>query len=276
MRMALADRLLAKVRQRIGFGKARIAASGAAPIGRDILDFFAGLGVRIYEVYGLSETCGPGTWNSVGHAKLGTVGPVLPGAEIRLGDDGEVQLRGPNIFQGYFKDPEGTAEVLDPDGWFHTGDLGSLDEQGYLTITGRKKEIIITSGGKNIAPSGIEAKLKNIPWVGDAIVIGDDRRFLSALVTIDEQASGLEATGDGPVHLRPAVLDAIRQGVDEINQQLARVETIRNFRVLERRFSVEDDELTPTLKVKRRTVHEHFADAIEAMYTEGQTLTPPS
>ena len=273
----LADRLLlSRARQKIGLRHLRVAASGAAPITREILDFFAGLGVRIYEVYGLSETCGPGTWNRKGATRLGTVGPPIPGVELKLAEDGEILFRGPNIFQGYFKDSSATEQSLEPSGWFHTGDLGALDDEGFLVITGRKKEIIVTSGGKNISPVGVESHLKEIPVVGDAIVIGDNKRFLTALLTVDEDNLSLVEgrSDDQPAHRDPAVLAAIREGVRRANQRVARVETVRNFRVLANRFSMETGEMTPTLKLKRRVIHERFKDEIESMYEEGQVLKP--
>ncbi len=274
----LADNLLlSRVRQRIGLRQLRVAASGAAPITREILDFFAGLGVRIYEVYGLSETCGPGTWNRKGSTRLGTVGPPIPGVELKLAEDGEILFRGPNIFQGYFKDSGATEQSLEPSGWFRTGDLGALDDEGFLVITGRKKEIIVTSGGKNISPVGVENHLKEISLVGDAIVIGDNRRFLTALVTLDEENLSLVAgrqNGDQPAHQDPAVLTAIHDGVRGVNKLVARVETVRNIRVLANRFAMETGELTPTLKLKRRVIYERFKEEIESMYEEGQILKP--
>ncbi len=266
----LADRLvLSRIRSALGMGKIRLAASGAAPIRRDVLDFFAAIGVAIYEVYGLSETCGPGTWNHAGVSKLGTVGPVLPEVELRIAGDGEVLFRGPNIFQGYFKSPEETAEALEDDGWFHTGDLGALDGDGFLSITGRKKELIITSGGKNIAPTGIEAALKRIDLVGEAVVIGDARKFLSALFTLEEEAAGRFAAEhgiEGSIHDEPRLREELQRSVDEVNATFARVESIREFRVLPRGFSVGEGELTPTLKLRRRQIAEKWAEVIEEIY----------
>ena len=269
LRYALANRLvLSKVRAALGMTRTRVACCGAAPIRRDVLEFFAGLGIPIYEVWGLSECCGPGTWNHEGNTRIGTVGPPLPEVEVKIAEDGEVILRGPNVFQGYLNDPEATAEALE-DGWLHTGDLGSFDDEGFLSITGRKKELIITSGGKNIAPAGIEALLKEHELVSEAVVIGDDRRFLTALLTLDEEAivGFREKHGiDGEAHQHPTVLETVGKGVESTNQRVARVETVRDFRILPRSLTLEDGELTPTLKVKRRVVHEHFADLIEEMY----------
>ncbi len=270
--LRIADRLvLSKARRRLGMARVVLAASGAAPIGRDVLDFFAALGIAIYEVYGLSETCGPGTWNFAGVSKLGTVGPVLPEVELRIGDDGEVLFRGPNVFQGYFKSPQETAEALEDDGWFHTGDLGQVDGEGFLTITGRKKELIITSGGKNIAPTGIEAELKKLKLVGEAVVIGDARKFLSALFTLEEEAAGRFAAEhgiEGAIHDDARLIEELQRGVGAVNADFARVERIRKFRVLPRGLSVEDGELTPTLKLRRRQIAENWAELIEGMYAD--------
>jgi len=270
---ALADRLvLAKVRAAIGLRNLRIAASGAAPITKEILDFFAGLGVRVYEVYGLSETCGPGTWNRAGRTRLGTVGPPLPEVELRLEEDGEILFRGPNVFRGYFKDEQTTAEALDAEGWLHTGDIGQLDENGCLTITGRKKEILITSGGKNIAPTPIENALKELELVGDAVVIGDGRHFLTALIALEEEAAGRFARrhgldGEGrELHLEPLVVAEVRRGIEGVNRKFARVENVRDFRLLPLRLSSDRGELTPTLKVKRLAVADRYSQLIEEMY----------
>ncbi len=271
LRHRLAERLvLAKVRRRLGFGKLRFGASGAAPINREVLDFFAALGVRIYEVYGLSECCGPGTWNHAAKHRLGTVGPAPPEVEVRIADDGEVLFRGPNVFQGYFKDPEATAETL-VDGWLHTGDLGAFDDGGFLTITGRKKELIITSGGKNIAPAGIESALKELALVAEAVVVGDGRRYLTALLTLDAEAAARFAEAEGfdePFHEDPRIVGEVERWVDEVNRRFARVEAVRKVRLLPRNFTVDDGELTPTLKIKRRVVAERWAEVIEEMYAE--------
>ena len=271
LRHRLAERLvLSKVRARLGFRRLVFGASGAAPINREVLDFFAALGVYVYEVYGLSESCGPGTWNHAGKHRLGTVGPAPEEVEVRIADDGEVLFRGPNVFQGYYKDPEATAEAL-VDGWLRSGDLGALDGDGFLTITGRKKELIITSGGKNIAPAGIEAALKDLELIAEAVVIGDGRRFLSALLTLDGDAVARFASEQGatePFHEDPRITAEVERGVEEVNRRFARVETVRKFRILPRNFTLEDGELTPTLKIKRRVVAERWAEVIEEMYVD--------
>lgn len=252
----LADKLvLSKVRRKLGFDALRIGASGAAPIRPEILQLFFAMGAPIYEVYGLSETCGPTTWNAAGRTKVGTVGLPLPDIEVRIADDGEVLVQGPNVFMGYLHNDAATQEAIDTDGWFHTGDLGYLDDDGYLIINGRKKDLLITSGGKNIAPAAIEGALKQLDGVQEAIVLGDGRRFLTALLSLDP-----ELPCDSALESR------LQQGVEAVNGRLARVESIRKFRILPRPLSLEEGELTPTLKVKRHVVQEHFQDLIDDMY----------
>ena len=270
----LANRLvLAKVRDRLGMGAVRIAASGAAPIAREVLERFSGLGVRILEVYGLSETCGPTTWNTLERIRFGTVGPVIPEVEVRIADDDEIQVRGPNIFRGYLRDPDATAEAFTDDGWFRTGDLGAFDADGFLTVTGRKKDLLITSGGKNIAPSGIERALGQLPLVAEAVVLGDGRRFLTALVGLDPDAltkfAGDHGLDGDALHDDPTVRSEVERGIERVNRDLARVETVRDFRILPRNLSIDEGELTPTLKIRRQAVAEHFADLVESMYPEG-------
>ncbi len=251
----LADRLVfSKVKTAIGFDRARLLISGAAPIAPDVLEFFAQLDLPIREVYGQSEDTGPTSYNLVGKTKIGSVGPALPGLEVKIADDGEILVRGPNVFLGYFKEPEATAESL-RDGWLSSGDLGAFDAEGFLTITGRKKEIIITAGGKNIAPKNIEAAIKQSPLVGEAVVIGDRRKFLTVLITL---ADG--TTGD--------VRAQIQGQIDQVNQTLARVEQVKKFAILDRPFGIDSGELTPTLKIKRKVVAQKYAAQIEAMYTD--------
>ena len=271
LRHRIADRMVAaKLRRRLGLGSARICVCGAAPIAAEVLELFAGLGIVVHEVYGQSEGTGPTTWNRIGQTRFGTVGPPLPEVEVRLAEDGEVLLRGPNVFQGYYRDPEATAAAL-VDGWLHSGDLGRFDDDGFLVITGRKKEILITSGGKNIAPRAIEEQLLRLPLVGEAVAIGDGRRYVTALLTLDPAQAGRRATELGvpveEVHVTQQVLDELRRGIEqEVNPELARVEQVRAFRVLPRPFSTETGELTPTLKLKRRVIDEHYAAEIEEMY----------
>jgi long-chain acyl-CoA synthetase len=268
----LADRLVfGKLKAAIGLDAARICVSGAAPVAKEILEFFASLDILVNEVYGQSEGTGPTSFNRPGMVKFGSVGPAIPGCEVRIADDGEICLRGPNVFLGYYKEPEATAATL-IDGWLHSGDLGTFDAEGFLYITGRKKEILITAGGKNIAPKNIEAAIKQSPLVGECVVIGDRRKFLTCLVTLEPEATRkfCEERGLEPAraHELPEVRAEVQRAVDQANAELARVEQVKKFTILPRAFSVQDGELTPTLKIKRKVVAEHFAAEIEAMYAE--------
>ncbi|MFO0550478.1 MAG: long-chain fatty acid--CoA ligase [Polyangiaceae bacterium] len=260
-----------KVKPRIGLGRARFCVSGAAPIAREVLEFFASLDIIVQEVYGQSEDTGPTSFNRRGKTKLGTVGPAIDGVEVKIAEDGEILVRGPNVFLGYYKEPQATAETL-IDGWLHSGDLGAFDSEGFLSITGRKKEIIITAGGKNIAPKNIEAALKNHPLVGEAVVIGDRRKFLTALVTLDPEAVAAYALEhnlrEEDVPTSNDVRATIQRALDDVNAELARVETVKKFTILPKPFSIETGELTPTLKVKRKVVDARYAAEIEAMYEE--------
>jgi long-chain acyl-CoA synthetase len=267
----LADRLVfSKVKPLLGLSEIKMAAVSAAPINPEILEFFSGLDIIIYEIYGQSEGCGPTTLNRKGATKYGTVGQAFPDVQVKLGPDGEVLAKGRIVFMGYFKD-EAATDVTLTDGWLHSGDLGKFDEEGFLTIVGRKKEIIITSGGKNIAPKNIEAALKRLDLVAEAVIIGERRKFLSALITLDPDALQQFAESNSlegqELHRHPLVVEAVQKGIDEeVNPQFARVENVRKFSILPRNFTVEDGELTPTLKIKRRIVNEHFSEDIEAMY----------
>jgi long-chain acyl-CoA synthetase len=268
----LANKLIfSKLKPAIGMGNTRVCVSGAAPIAREVLEFFASLDIIVLEVYGQSEDSGPTSFNTPTKYRFGTVGPVIPGVEVKIAEDDEIMVKGPNVFLGYYKEPEATAETLS-DGWLHSGDLGAFDDDGFLNITGRKKDIIITAGGKNITPKNLEASIKNHPLIDEAVVIGDRRRYLSALVTIDPEAGKAWAAAhgeDASALPKSAKLRASIQGhIDEINENFARVEQIKKFTVLHRNLSVEHGELTPTLKVKRAKVSDHFSDEIEAMYAE--------
>ncbi len=273
LQFAVANRLVfSKAKAAMGFDRGRVHISAAAPIGKDVLEFMAGLDIVIQEVYGQSEDTGPATFNRAGAVRFGSVGQPLPGTECRIADDGEVLLRGDHIFLGYYKEPELTAETLQ-DGWLHTGDLGRLDDDDFLYITGRKKDIIITSGGKNITPANLEEALAEHPLVSQAVCVGDGRKFVSALLTLvpDAAAEWAERHGRGAdgVHTDPELLAELQRHVDEqVNPRFARVEHVRKFAVLPREFTVEEEELTPTMKIKRRVVHEHFAAEIDALYAE--------
>jgi long-chain acyl-CoA synthetase len=261
-----------RLKPALGLGSARACISGAAPIALPVLEFFTGLDIVVAEVYGQSEGCGPTTLNTPGATKLGTVGRPLPGLEVRLADDGELLVRGPNVFKGYYKDPAATAEALQ-DGWLHSGDLGAFDADGYVTITGRKKEIIITAGGKNITPKNIEAALKDSPLIEEAVVIGDRRKYLTALLALDRAAAArwLAERGqpaDEPLHEHPALLAEIGAWVERTGEQFARVEQVRRWRLLPRSLSGEHGELTPTLKLRRKVIERQWAALIDAMYDE--------
>ena len=262
----IAERLVfSKVKARLGFDAIKVAVTGAAPISDDVLQFFTGLGITIHEVYGQSEGSGPTTFNQPGRTRFGTVGQALPGTEVRIAEDGEILARGPHVFLGYYKNPEATAETL-KDGWLCSGDLGRLDADDFLKIVGRKKEIIVTAGGKNIAPKNIEAALKDLPLVSQAVVIGDRRPYLTALLTLDPEAAAALGASKDP-HADPRVQTELQKGIDErVNPRFARVEQVRKFAVLPRDFSVEGGELTPSLKLKRRVVDERYAAEIDALY----------
>ena len=224
----------------------------------------------IHEVYGQSEDTGPTTTNRPGKVRFGSVGPNWPGTEVEIADDGEILVKGRNVFLGYYRDEAETKETL-VDGWLHSGDLGAFDSDGFLWITGRKKDIIITAGGKNVAPRPLEAALKSHPLVSEVVLIGDRRKFLSALVTLDEETTAAfleEHNISGPPHESEQIIGEIDAAVTELNKNFARVEQIKKFTVLARQLSIEGGELTPTLKVKRNKVSEHFAAEIDAMYAE--------
>jgi long-chain acyl-CoA synthetase len=273
---ALLDRVvLAKARARAGLDECTRAFSSAAPLDPEIVRFFHALGLQLAEGYGQSEVCGPTTWNPPHAIRIGTVGTAIPGLQVRIADDGEILVRGGNVTPGYFADESATAALIDDEGWMHSGDIGGVDDNGYLTVTDRKKDLIITSGGKNVAPQEIENKLATIEVVSHAVVVGDGRPFLGALLTLDEakvvewgRTRGLPAD---PARLaqEPAVWEVIGGAIDEFNAGVSRAEGIKKFRVLERDFLQEQDEITPTLKVKRRSIAERYADAIEEMYAPG-------
>lgn len=270
----LAKRLVFdKVRARLGLDRARVTATSAAPISRDTLEFFLSLGIPLLEVYGMSECTGPTTFSSHDRYRTGSAGWAIPGTELRVAGDGEILMRGPHVFLGYLEEKEATAEALDADGWLHSGDIGTLDEDGFLWVTDRKKELIITSGGKNLAPQILEAKLRKIPAVSQAVVVGDRRKYVAALLTLDplNLASEIRAAGspaDSPEEAAdcPSFRSYLEREVERVNQGLARYETIKRFAVLPHELSVEGGELTPTMKLKRRVVAEKYAAEIEALY----------
>jgi long-chain acyl-CoA synthetase len=261
------------VRGLIGLDALRLGITGAAPIPRHILEWFNALGVPLSEIYGMSETTGPMTWEAQpDRIKPGTVGPGIPGCEVVIADDGEVICRGDNIFQGYLKSPAQTADAL-IDGWLHSGDIGEMDEDGFLKIVDRKKELIITSGGKNISPANLEAALKTIALVGQACAIGDSRKFVSALLVLDPESAALWAKSNGMDGVplaelagREEVIAEIQAGVERVNRQFAQVEQIKKFTLIGEEWMPDSDVLTPTSKLKRRGVHARYASEIEAMY----------
>jgi long-chain acyl-CoA synthetase len=264
----------AKIRQRIGLDQCELAVSGAAPISVDTLDFFAGIGLPIYEGFGMTESTAPATLNLVGRARVGTVGPPLPGVEVRLADDGEILIRGGNVTAGYYKQPAETAQALDEDGWLHTGDVGAIDPDGFVRIVDRKKELLITSGGKNISPANLENLVKQHPLIGQACAVGDRQPYVAALVVLDREvvpgwaaANGVGFDGDMASFARePRVVAEIQHAVDQANQHVSKAEAIKRFAILPNEWTIEGEELTPTLKLKRRVVLRKYAQEIEDLY----------
>jgi long-chain acyl-CoA synthetase len=259
------------VRALVGLDAVELAITGAAPIPVPVLEWFNAIGVPLAEIYGMSETTGPMTF-SPERPKIGTVGRGCHGMEVRIADDGEVICRGGNVFEGYFKQPDKTAETI-VDGWLHSGDIGEIDDEGYIKIVDRKKELIITSGGKNISPANLEAALKTIPLIGQAAAIGDARKFVSAVLVLDPEAAAVWARSHGKESLSlaelsadPEVIAEVQAGIDDVNQQFAQVEQIKKFTLVGEEWLPDSDMLTPTSKLKRRGVNARYADEIEAMY----------
>ncbi|UCF92592.1 MAG: AMP-binding protein [Desulfobacterales bacterium] len=261
-----------KLRERVGFDRMRIAYSGAAPIAPDILHFFQSIGVNLVEGYGQTEGTGVTTVSRIGRVKFGAVGEPLDGVEIKIADDGEILVKSPGVFKGYFKNPRATAETI-VEGWLHTGDIGEIDADGYLKITDRKKDIIVTAGGKNITPQYIENKLKASIYINDAVIIGDRRKYLTCLIMIDEdnvvkyaQDHKIQFSTYKDLTQNAAIEKLIRSEVDAVNQTVSRVEQVKKFAILPKKLYEEDGEVTPTMKVKRKYVHQAFRELIEAMY----------
>ncbi len=268
--------VFSKVKAAIGLDRCKVFVSGAAPIPAATLEFFSSMGIAVTEGYGQSEGTGAGTINVTGGNRYGTVGPTVPGVEIKIAEDGEILVGGKNLFAGYYKNQEATDETI-IDGWLHSGDLGKVDDDGFLSIIGRKKDIIITSGGKNIAPQNIEELLSGIDIVGTPIVVGEQQRFLIALLTLEPDAAARFAEEHGldveNLHEDPKVRSHIEEAIaKDVNPQMARVEHIRNFAILPNEFTTETGELTPTLKVKRNVVNDKYANDIAAAYEAGQVL----
>jgi long-subunit acyl-CoA synthetase (AMP-forming) len=272
-RVAQADELMfSKLREHLGLDEVEACNVGAAPTSPDVIEFFHALGIPLAELWGMSETTGAGTCNPPARIKIGTVGPPAPGVEVKLAEDGEVMIRGPVVMKGYRNLPEKTAEAFTKDGFLLTGDIGEFDEDGYLRIIDRKKELIITAAGKNLSPANIEARLKQIPLVSQAIAIGDRRKYISALLTLDAEALGAysaqqELQGDpGALAQDERVVAEVQRGLDEANESLARVEQVKRFAILPADWEPGGDELTPTMKLKRKPIAEKYANEIQALY----------
>ncbi len=260
------------IRTLVGLDEVEVAGTGAAPIAPEIIEFFWQLGVELYEVYGQSEDTGPTSWNRPGMVKIGWVGPSIPGVEVKLADDGELLVRGGNVTEGYYKEPELTVETFDSEGWLHSGDVAEIDDKGFIKIVDRKKEILITAGGKNVAPSNVENMLKQHPLVGQACMIADKRPYSTALLALDPGDAAAWATKQGkPTDLASLsqdedVIASVQAHIDEMNKKLHNQEQIKKFTILPMPWSVDSGEVTPTLKMKRKVVNQKFDDEIERMY----------
>ena len=275
LQFALFDRLvLSKIRAALG-GRVKFAVSGSAPLGPRLGHFFRSLDVKILEGYGLTESTAPATVNLPDKFKIGTTGPALPGVGIRIGDDGEIAIKGVNVFGGYWNNPEATAEVMDGE-WFRTGDIGSLDSDGYLTITGRKKEIIVTAGGKNVSPAALEDPIRANPLVGQVIVVGDKKPFIAALVTLDAEMlpTWLKNNGEdtsltlAEASVNPRVVAEVQKAIDAANALVSRAESIRKFEILKTELTEASGHLTPKLSIKRNVIVEDFAQEIAGIYSD--------
>ena len=277
----VADRLVfSKVREPFG-GRLRMPGSGGAPLAKEIIEFFDGIGIRIAEGYGLTECTTACSTNRPDVYRFGSVGQPLPGFDVRIAEDGEIEVRSETVFQGYYKEPDATAAVLGPDGWLKTGDIGMLDDDGFLHITDRKKDILVTAGGKNVAPQNIENDLKTSKYVSQALVVGDARPYVSALITLDPAeierwADEQGVAADVAELARDERVQALLQGVvDDVNRERSRFEQVKRFTILPRDFTMDAGEITPTLKVRRRAVQEHFAAEIDALYAEPRGAESP-
>lgn len=267
------EMVLSKIRAALGFDRLIWLSSGAAPLSEDLARFYAGLGMPIYEVYGMTESTGAVTGNRPDAYRLGSVGQASSGIELRLAEDGEVLVRGPLATPGYLNRPEATSELIDDDGWIHTGDIGRLDDDGFLYVVDRKKELIITSGGKNISPANIESLLKEHPLVDQALAYGDNRPYVVALIVLDSEsvpawarARGIELTDVANLAEHPAIIEEVGNAVTAANQRLAQVEQVKTFHILPTEWTAESEELTPTLKLRRRVIHSKYADVLDRLY----------
>jgi len=267
--------VLAPIRALLGLDQAEIVSSAAAPLPPDVAAFFSGLGMKILDIYGMTETTGAFTTNTPDAFKLGTVGQVHPGIEVRIAEDGEICMRGPLCTPGYLNRPDLTADLIDADGWLHTGDIGSMDADGFLSVVDRKKELIITAGGENIAPAGIENLLVAHPLIGQALAFGDRRKYVVALLTLDGEvapawakARGIEAGSLAALAADPVVHAEISGAVAAVNERLARVQQVKRWRLLPVEWTAETEELTPTLKLRRRIVHAKYSDVLDTLYDD--------
>jgi long-chain acyl-CoA synthetase len=275
LRYALAHQLVfSKLHKKLG-GRIRFFVSGGAPLAKEIAEFFHAAGLMIYEGYGLTETTAAVNLNLPGKMAFGTVGNPLPGVEEKIAPDGEILVRGGMITQGYWKNPQATQEVIDKDGWFHTGDVGEFTPEGLLRITDRKKDIIVTAGGKNIAPQNIENLLKTDTIFSHVVVHGDRRKYLTAVVTLNieevkkrAQEMGIEGRSTAELAKNPKIFEMVKMAIEEKNQELAKYETIKRFAIIETEFSIDSGELTPTLKVKRKLINERYKDIFDSLYSE--------
>ncbi|HEV3485971.1 MAG TPA: long-chain fatty acid--CoA ligase, partial [Vicinamibacterales bacterium] len=275
IKSAIADKLVfSKILARLG-GNVKYVVSGGAPLSAELAAFFIGAGVEILEGYGLTETSPVIAVNRPDKRRLGTVGPKIDGVEVKIASDGEILTRGPHVMKGYWNNPEATAQAIDAEGWFHTGDIGEIDQDGFLRITDRKKDIIINAYGKNIAPQPLEALLKSSPYVGTPVLIGDRRKYLSALIVPnfeklqrDAAALGVQANSPEELVKNEAVKKLIQDEIDRFNQNLDRQEKIRRFALLPRDFSIEEDEITPSLKVKRKMIDKKYKNVIDQLYAD--------
>jgi long-chain acyl-CoA synthetase len=270
---AAIEPVFAAIRAKVGLDKARATITGAAPTPKDVLEFFHAIGLRISEVWGMSELGVVSSINPFDRIKIGSIGVMIPGAEAKIADDGELLVRGGMVMKGYYKEPQKTAETIDADGWLATGDVATVDDDGYYTIVDRKKELIITAGGKNISPANLESMLKFHPLIGQACVIGDNRAYLTALLVLDGQvapawaaAKGIAGATVAELAQSAAIRDELERAVAGVNERVSRVESIRRWRVVQTEWTAESEELTPTLKLKRRVIHDKYAALIEEMY----------
>jgi len=282
--LALARRLVfskvkATLDAKLG-GRMRLFVSGGAPLSRKIAYFFDMLGFEVLEGYGLTETTGGATVNPPGRTRIGTVGPPMPGCEVKIASDGEILIRGPNVMKGYFNAPEATREVLEPDGWFHSGDIGEFDASGYVRITDRKKDIIVTAGGKNVAPQNLENSLKTFPIVSQAMVHGDKRKYLSVLITVNEEVARKMLSDQGitppaayaEVAARPEIASAVQKVLDTLNAHEPPYNQLKRFHVMDHDFTQESGDLTPTLKVKRKACTQRYQAILDGLY-DGEKVT---